>query len=1399
MKKRIISLLTALALSLSLFPVWAGAAGTDGTLCPHHPAHDGDCGFAAPSEGHPCGHTHTAACYTNGQLPGGADYETAPDAQELLNCPHVHDAECGFAEPNGGTDCAFVCNICPVEALIAQLPAEVTPDNAGDVRAQLEEILALFAALDEVEQGNVDISRCYELQAALDAANVAAPVEDLTELDLSNAADVKDKTNGYTWETTDDGQKILTLYKSFPTTKVIIPDTAVTIKAMGECTIGELYVASPQNTKLTISGEGTLTVTNHINFCGGHGNTLTVAKGATLKAQGGISIGADGGAVDGIVTVEGTLTASEGYSWGSLMPAITAGTVTVTGSLTVSELEGVEKLVEQGVVLAGRNVNGQKDFNGAFIVKDGGTFTANCTVCNVRVNSNEESGFNTETEAAQVIVITDEYMPGDCVQYKDGGTIQLNRLSTGEEYTGLILIHQNHDIPSDKWKTDKNGYVGYHWRECTYPGCGKREDYEKHSPLEWSKDSTNHWRECSKCHEKEIVPHDWKLASEGTSMECSICHFKQDVVVTISGIPESLTYGKIGTVTPKYTTNPEQTFTTEKWELSPNTVALSKDGSLPANLPAGNYTLTFKGTRADNITIQGSTTFKVNPAPLTVASVTAEGRPYDGTNTVNITGVTLNGIVNSDDVSVNTTDLKGTLNGSDAGNYTSITLSSPTLTGTAKDNYTLTQTGTVPTDVTISQAPALTLTPATGNLEVVNNRAHTYTYGLGALLPDITADKSLGTPISYTLDEASLSNLGSYYTTGAKIDEQTLTLPIQEVTTEEEKEIGTIRVTIKTRNYEDMTATIKVQSVNKTIPTGQPILTPENLTYGQPLKSITLSGSMKDGATDVTGTFEWIEYNICPDVQEAYPAAWKFSPKDTGRYISVDGTSNIKVLPLSIEGAEITLTHEYFPYDGEAHKPEITSVKLNGNLLTADKDYTADIPEGIAMNAYTITLTGKGNYTGKATTKFLITLNDKLGIEVGDLPPSSADKIKQELEHKILIEWVDSNKEIHTEFFDVVLMYRGEDGVWRKAEKLEDLPSGGMPVTLPYPPGTGASGFEFNIKHLITVGSLDPDKKVGDIETIDYELSDAGLECTFTSFSPVAIAYRAATPKPAPSGGGGGGSSSRTHPVKTEQSDHGSITAAPSSASPGATITLTVSPDSGYRLDTLTVTDASGKTVKVTARPDGTYTFLMPNSAVTVTASFTSGDPEETCPRGKDCPSLKFIDLGGIGTWYHEAVDYVLLNALMSGYGNATFGPNDNVTRAQFAQILYNRAGHPAVTGPSGFTDVLPGAWYAPAVTWAAGQGVVLGYGNGLFGPDDSITREQLAAMLWRYAGRPVATEKELHFSDADKISPYALDALCWAVENGIVNGMGNNILSPQGLATRAQVAQMLMNYLENT
>ena len=277
------------------------------------------------------------------------------------------------------------------------------------------------------------------------------------------------------------------------------------------------------------------------------------------------------------------------------------------------------------------------------------------------------------------------------------------------------------------------------------------------------------------------------------------------------------------------------------------------------------------------------------------------------------------------------------------------------------------------------------------------------------------------------------------------------------------------------------------------------------------------------------------------------------------------------------------------------------------------------------------------------------------------------------------------------------------------------------------------------------------------------------------------------------SGGGGGSYTPPTYPPAVEKpSAGGTVTVSPSRPGTGDKVTVRPQPDSGYEVDKVTVTDKNGRPVAVTKNPDGTYSFTQPSDTVKVEVSYKT---TETKPA--DTPwSNPFRDVAE-NVWYSEAVRYVAENGLMEGYSSGQFGPNDNLTRAQLAQILHSKEGKPGVNYLLQFGDVAGGAWYTEAVRWAAAQGIVGGYEDGRFGPNDNITREQLAMMLWRYAGSPAAAE-ELRFSDAEQISRYALDAMRWAVENGIMSGYDNSQLGPRGLATRAQIAQMLMNFFEN-
>ena len=284
------------------------------------------------------------------------------------------------------------------------------------------------------------------------------------------------------------------------------------------------------------------------------------------------------------------------------------------------------------------------------------------------------------------------------------------------------------------------------------------------------------------------------------------------------------------------------------------------------------------------------------------------------------------------------------------------------------------------------------------------------------------------------------------------------------------------------------------------------------------------------------------------------------------------------------------------------------------------------------------------------------------------------------------------------------------------------------------------------------------------------------------------------------SSSGSSGSSARSI-VISDKIEHGSITVSPKNSASGRTVTITVKPEDGYRLDTLTVVDADGKKVQVTRQSDGSYTFIMPASKVTVTAVFAA-ENSNGCLVPENCPVSSFRDLNQ-NAWYHEAVDYAVLNGFMNGLDSEIFDTNGNLSRAMMAQILYNMEEKPSVLmSVPEFEDVDETAWYAPAVNWIAVNGIASGYGDGRFGAEDFITREQMAVILYNYAefkGYDITTGGMAirEFADYASISEWAAAAMDWAVESGLFSGRGGEYLDPTFLAARSEAAQIMMNFCE--
>lgn len=278
-----------------------------------------------------------------------------------------------------------------------------------------------------------------------------------------------------------------------------------------------------------------------------------------------------------------------------------------------------------------------------------------------------------------------------------------------------------------------------------------------------------------------------------------------------------------------------------------------------------------------------------------------------------------------------------------------------------------------------------------------------------------------------------------------------------------------------------------------------------------------------------------------------------------------------------------------------------------------------------------------------------------------------------------------------------------------------------------------------------------------------------------------------------PTPGGVGGAV--TYGVVVADCAHGKVTAEPAKAAKGDTVTVTVTPDEGYELESLAVSDAGGKAVEVSRNDDGTFSFVMPAGNVTVSAVLG-------CDGGALCPSAGLTDVDQ-SQWYHDAVDWAVSTGVMTGFGNGLFGPDVDLTRAQMAQILWNVEGRPAVDYPIAFGDVSGEDWFHGAVAWAASEGIFEGYGagSGLFGPEDALTREQAAAVLMRWAafrGEDTSARADLSaYPDAGDVSEWAVECVSWAVAQGVIAGVGlpdgTLELDPLGTTSRAQTATLMM------
>ena len=262
--------------------------------------------------------------------------------------------------------------------------------------------------------------------------------------------------------------------------------------------------------------------------------------------------------------------------------------------------------------------------------------------------------------------------------------------------------------------------------------------------------------------------------------------------------------------------------------------------------------------------------------------------------------------------------------------------------------------------------------------------------------------------------------------------------------------------------------------------------------------------------------------------------------------------------------------------------------------------------------------------------------------------------------------------------------------------------------------------------------------------------------------------------------GGGGGGGVTTYPITVKSAKNGDVTVSPRNASKGTTVTLTVEPDKGYTLETITVTDKNGDEIELTNKGDGKYTFKMPAGKVYVEATFM-----------EDNSMLNFFVDVFPGDYYYDAVLWAAKNGITGGVDAAHFAPNATCTRAQVVTFLWRAAGSPAPKNSMmPFTDVPAGSYYEQAVLWAVENGITDGTSATTFSPDAVCSRGQIVTFLWRANGSPAVSGNSA-FTDVASDAYYAA-AVTWAEKNGVTGGIGGGLFGSNNNCTRAQIVTFI-------
>lgn len=813
------------------------------------------------------------------------------------------------------------------------------------------------------------------------------------------------------------------------------------------------------------------------------------------------------------------------------------------------------------------------------------------------------------------------------------------------------------------------------------------------------------------------------------------------------------------TATPSHTDG-----ATYQWYRNGVAIQDATTNTLVVNESVGDYTYRCDVTR-NGYTMSATAQLSVNCVNLSSAalSATIAERAYDGTTNATVTSSSIgsSGLTANTDYTISSAEFEDANAGKGKKVTVKVKLTNPNYCFGYESDGTPILEKTFQTTGTITQ----NITPIVKDktIEVYSGIAHTYTVDLDACLSNL---QDLGFE-GYQITEKNIVVSKLIDADQVVLEDHNLKIPVNAVVTAPDTEAAKFTIAVTCKNYSDVTIRVRVVTKDRQAVTASATPNKTKLTYGERLDTITLSGTT---TPELEGTFAWRTPDVVLDAGTYTELGWKFIPVDY-TYAEASGTAEIIVKQAKLtDPAPVTLT-VYNGWAGtyEAALPELPALAEG---LYFGKNTAYGEPD-VSAGEY---------YSSGAELK---TVNGKQGVSI---PILKNETTKEGQVGTITVQYTSQNYKPVTLDINLVAKNRTVPAFILTAD--HDTLSGGGKVTLTLERGNLPDGAVVTVSGTDEAGNAVTLTDNGN-GTYSATLPNKTQTYTFiaacdgsqtiapkTDFTTVKVQQRSS---------GGGEPAKPSFPVKISNNGDGVAKVDKSYANAGDKVTITVTPGRNATVQRITVTDEDGERLKLTENRDGTYSFTMPNGAANVYARFSGS-------------GLPFADVPS-GSWYYDDIAYVYDAGLMTGLTATAFGPNLSTTRGMIVTILWRMENEPAAKHGCPFADVRRGSYYEQAIAWASENGIVTGFDSSTFAPDRAITREQLAAILFRFAayrGMDAVTLREnlSSFQDQAAISAYAVSALNWAVSEGLMQGTGDK-LEPTGSATRAQVAAMLRRFIQ--